>query len=298
MERLDRFNLLSDFDYSILDDKEFKEDSVREEIIFPIIKALGYSSSGGNKILRSKKLKHPYVSIGSQQKEIYIVPDYIMQVNEKCAWIMEAKSPNENILKTKHVEQAYSYAIHSEIRAKYYALCNGKEFLLYSIYEYNPILHFSIQELPDYWSTLVELLSPQEILNNTTQMINKDFGLHIKKMGFTSNNSFFFLMVPVESIAKINNDLYTISTAIKEDDITYFASFDFNHKTFLQLEGKIPNDAFNMLRKPLIDSMIEVRFADNIFFLNIECNLGEKMEENRDEIFLPLIIKKFIKLDK
>jgi len=57
--------MFSDFDYSILDDPEFKEDSVREELIVPLIKELGYSASGENKVIRSRQLKHPFISIGS-----------------------------------------------------------------------------------------------------------------------------------------------------------------------------------------------------------------------------------------
>jgi hypothetical protein len=49
----------TDFDFSSLDSPEFKEDSVREDLIMPILKELGYSSQSENKIIRSKKVKHP-----------------------------------------------------------------------------------------------------------------------------------------------------------------------------------------------------------------------------------------------
>lgn len=51
--------LLADFNFSELESPDFKEDSVREELIKPILNALGYRSSGANKIIRSKALKHP-----------------------------------------------------------------------------------------------------------------------------------------------------------------------------------------------------------------------------------------------
>jgi hypothetical protein len=38
--------LFEKFDFTILDDANFKEDSVREEIIVPILTKLGYSASG------------------------------------------------------------------------------------------------------------------------------------------------------------------------------------------------------------------------------------------------------------
>ena len=33
-----------DFDFSLLDNKDFKEDSVREDIIAPLLKELGFES--------------------------------------------------------------------------------------------------------------------------------------------------------------------------------------------------------------------------------------------------------------
>jgi hypothetical protein len=39
---------LEDFDFALLDSPDFKEDAVREEIIHPLLNALGYAASGPN----------------------------------------------------------------------------------------------------------------------------------------------------------------------------------------------------------------------------------------------------------
>ena len=62
--------MFAEFDFSLLDSPDFKEDSVREEIVMPILTALGYSRSGTNKILSSKKLTHPFVQTGSGTRKI------------------------------------------------------------------------------------------------------------------------------------------------------------------------------------------------------------------------------------
>ena len=116
------YNVLENFDFDLLDDPEFKEDSVREEIIVPIINELGYSSSKPNQIIRSRNLLHPYTSIGSQKKKIYIIPDYLFEVNGQPTWILDAKAPTEAIVKSKNVEQAYSYAIHNEVRVDFFRI--------------------------------------------------------------------------------------------------------------------------------------------------------------------------------
>jgi hypothetical protein len=51
--------MFSDFDHSLLNIPEFKEDSVREVIIVPILSRLGYTSSGTDRVIRSKTLVHP-----------------------------------------------------------------------------------------------------------------------------------------------------------------------------------------------------------------------------------------------
>jgi len=103
------------------------------------------------------------VSIGSATKNIYLVPDYLLEVNDPYAWILEAKAPGVDIFKSAHVEQAYSYAIHSEIRVPYFALCNGREFVLYHISKPRPVLHFDLRLLASVWDNLVSALAPTNV---------------------------------------------------------------------------------------------------------------------------------------
>jgi len=62
------------FDFKVLDDPAFKEDAVREEIIAPILRRLGYQPSGRARIQRSKTLTHPFVRIGVRRHPVNIVP--------------------------------------------------------------------------------------------------------------------------------------------------------------------------------------------------------------------------------
>ncbi len=68
---------------------------MREEIIVPILKGLGYGIERPYRIIRSKKLLHPFVSIGSATKKIHLVPNYLLEVHDKNAWILEAKALTE-----------------------------------------------------------------------------------------------------------------------------------------------------------------------------------------------------------
>ncbi len=155
------FTALEDFDFGLLDSGEFKEDAVREEVIHPILKELGYSAGGLNRIVRSRSLSHPFVKIGSGEREIRIVPDYLLLAANKPAWVLDAKSPWQPITSGPNVEQTYSYAIHPEIRSRFFALCNGREFALFEKDRKDPSLLFHVSEIGYYWNALYGLLGPR-----------------------------------------------------------------------------------------------------------------------------------------
>ncbi|MBN1185357.1 MAG: type I restriction enzyme HsdR N-terminal domain-containing protein [Bacteroidales bacterium] len=288
------FNILEGFDLELLHNPEFKEDSVREEIILPIIKGLGYHTDKPYQIVRSRKLLHPFVSIGSKRKDIYIIPDYLLEVDNKPAWILDAKSPSESIIKSIHVEQAYSYSIHCEVRVKFFALCNGLEFALYNIEEVKPILHFPIKALPLYWETLKQYLTPENIFASNPLKYSKDLGLHLKRLGFDSFESLIFPNVPITNIGQIDPDYFSLSGTVNENDERFVVTFDFGINVFEQLKGKIPDEVIKILSTRKSDSRQTVKFGDRVFFVNIDCKIGSQLAENDKEIFLPLWINSII----
>ncbi|MCK4663305.1 MAG: type I restriction enzyme HsdR N-terminal domain-containing protein [Bacteroidales bacterium] len=163
-------NIFSDFDFDILNNPEFEESSVREEIITPILKSLNYKAFGRNRIIREKAVTHPFVQTGSKKRELTNFPDYLLEVNGKYSWVLDAKEPNEDIKTGKNKEQAYFYAIHPEIRVNFYGLCNGREFILFHISKDEPLLYFQIKEIDNYWSDINNYLAPdafvqKDILN-------------------------------------------------------------------------------------------------------------------------------------
>lgn len=151
---------LQKFDFGLLDLQGFKEDSVREEIVLPILNALGYAASGPNKIIRSKPLEHPFLTVGSKKKPVTLIPDYLLTVAGNFTFVLDAKGPDEEIKTGPNVEQVYSYAIHPEIRVAQFALCNGREFILFDIHQKEPILFFPVSEIQYHWEELEKYLAP------------------------------------------------------------------------------------------------------------------------------------------
>lgn len=287
-------NILEGFDFSHLKNPEFKEDSVREELIVPIIKGLGYDIGKPFQIIRSRKLIHPFVSIGSKRQPISIIPDYLFEINDRPAWILDAKAPSESLVKSKHVEQAYSYAIHSEVRVNYFALCNGNEFVLYHISKIEPVLQFPLQAISLYWGDLQRVLNPENVLGNEHHKPAKDLGLHLKRLGFEKFENMFFPAVPLTNIGQLDPDMYSTSGSVVSDGEKYVVTFDFDALTFQQLKGRISDVAFHELSRRNSGPRTKLSFPNNAFVVNIGCHIGNNLEENTDEIFLPLIVNRFI----
>lgn len=290
------FNILEGFNFDNLENPEFQEDSVREELIIPIIRGLGYSADKPNQIIRSRKLIHPFVSIGSKRKNIYLIPDYLFEVNGKNAWILDAKSPNEEIIKSKHVEQAYSYAIHSEVRVNFFALCNGKEFVLYDIQKPEPLLHFPLSSIPRFWEPLKSLLAPNKVFREDYNKLAKDLGLHLKRLGFGDFRNLIFPGIPITEITQLDPNQFSFSGGLIVGNETYMATFDFDENVFKQLKDIIPDEAFNMLSIRRENERLSSRFSDMNYLVTIDCKIGQNLEENEREIFLPMSVNRFIKI--
>ena len=121
--------LFDTFDFKLLDNPDFREDSVREVLIVPLLKALGFSQTPRYRIIRSKRLQHPSVYIGAV-KEHNDLPNLLPGTGTGVVWLLDAKKPSISI-RAKNVQQAYSYAIHREIRVPLYGLCNGRKLVVY-----------------------------------------------------------------------------------------------------------------------------------------------------------------------
>mgnify|MGYP006924544224 CR=1 FL=1 len=242
-------------------------------------------------------MKHPFVSIGSSRKKITTVPDYLFEVDGQYAWILEAKGPSENILDSPHVEQAYSYAIHSEVRVPIFGLCNGRELVLFIISNPKPIFHVPIQEIGHAWPEIEKRIKPENVTKQEFKLC-KDFGLHIKRLGLGEVKQHVFFDIPIPSIGlSLEDAKYRFSTTIAlGPDDRYLASFDFGRDMLTQLTGKIPESALDALEKIGPEGSNKLVFRDALLYLSVRCRLGNDidMEENDNEIFLPLNVTEFL----
>ncbi|WP_333875670.1 hypothetical protein [Methylobacter sp.] len=285
--------LFKDFEFDILKSNDFKEDSVREELITPILHRLGYKSHGDYKIQRGKALNHPYVLIGTQKQKINIFPDYILSVKKNVACVLDAKSPKENIRNGKNVEQAYSYAIHPDVRASLYALCNGNELTVFHINQINPILIIPLIKSDELWGEIENVLAPYKIqdFSPMPQNLYPDYGTMLYKAGIKSHVIQYDYDVPVDHIVRVNDHTFSINLNRMVGDIEYAVAYDFDAGKLSALLKTLPeNKAFN-----IVELLTRQPYKANIqppHKINITSIIGEPTE-TMHEIIIPLIVREF-----
>lgn len=287
-------SLFDGFDFSLLESEEFREDSVREELIAPLLRKLGYSASGENAIIRSRRLEHPFVSIGTASHKISIIPDYLLQVKGANKWILDAKSPKEEIHKGRNIEQAFSYAIHREIRVNLYGLCNGKEFVLFHVSELAPVLSFELQEIEKHWDGLYRAVSPLALTNPKLLDFRPDFGIALAKMGFLPTMTMHFPLVALYGFGRVSDELFTASSNVDFGEGPFAASFDFSRELLEKLVAFIPARQAELLRARLTRQPYLAHLPkDDPIVVHIKAKLGGTLQRNKEEAFIALEVEDF-----
>ena len=294
-------DIFKDFNFELLDNSEFQEDAVREELIFPLLKSLGYTASGENKIIRSKKLKHPFYYFGTTKYDVNIIPDYTFQIEEKNKWILDAKRPTENIFEGKNVFQAYSYAMHPEIQSDIYCLCNGKEFVIFDIKSPKPLLSFNLKDLKNNWKKLNDYLSPELVIKPHIRDFHYDFGLFLFRIGDIESKiaPIDFQIQKLNYISKLDDNTYCINQVFEMKGFegkTFMGTFDFDKKLYHELLNILPQNFRDTIQNRLKNQPFRY-MAEEVPEINITMRamIGEQIFTNQNESYLPFNVIKFLK---
>ncbi|MGD0060818.1 MAG: hypothetical protein ABSD58_15485 [Verrucomicrobiia bacterium] len=280
--------MFSKFDFSALDSPAFKEDAVREVIIAPILSRLGYEPTGPTRVERSKTLVHPFVMIGSKRHAVSIVPDYTLYADNKAIAVLEAKGPQESVIHSHHAEQAYSYAIHPEVRVSHYALCNGRELVVYRTDQWEPLLHLSIREIEKHWGDVEEALHPRFLKNPDLRGFAPDYGLAMLKAGFRREAIQIFVLHHLQTLMRVTDELYTVSTTTMYGDIEYLVSLDLSAELCSQMLSRLSPEISEPIAKALRRAPFQVDLCGKVL-LSCSGHLGE-VTKGAEEEFVPVTV--------
>jgi hypothetical protein len=276
------------FDPKLFSDPNFKEDSVREVIIAPILSRLGYHPIGPQTVVRSKNLIQPFIYVGTRKHPVTIIPDYTLYHQDRPVLVLDAKSPTENVTSTAHVQQAYSYAIHPEVRVNHFALCNGKRLAVYSVESPKPIFDIPFEEFETRWEDIEKHLAPKYLLQPELRKFAPDFGFAVSRLGLAANAELIMIGARLGMFSRLSQDLYMAMVNMKFAGKDHCVSFDFKPELLTNLVAGLPD----VLREQFLSALSRAPFqagADLCIEVDLKTHLGDPTE-GQSETFVPLII--------
>ncbi|WP_431859863.1 hypothetical protein [Azospirillum sp.] len=284
--------MFGEFDLALLDDPGFKEDSVRELIIIPILNRLGYRPSGKVQVIRSKTLTNNFIYAGTRKHPVSIVPDYTFLHDGKPILVLDAKSPAESVLSQDNVQQAYSYAIHPEVRCQHFALCNGKMLAVFSVESPAPLLTLEFKDFNEKWDLIERHLGHKYLLEPSLRNFAPDLGFKLVRLGFSPNAEITFPKVRLGYFGRVNDELMTASANCEFCEEDHCVSFDFS--------PHLLSDILRGLPKPLAEAFSEAlgrapfhADAGLAIEVDLEARLGDETE-GQHEAFIPLVVNRVI----
>lgn len=280
--------MFANLDAAALEAADFKEDSVREEIIAPILKRLGYRPTGSNRVVRSKTLKHPFIRIGTRQHGVLLVPDYTLFHDDKALLVLDAKRPCEDVLDDAHLQQAYSYAIHPEVRCRHFALCNGRRLVVFSIEQAQPLLDLEFADFVDRWEEVERCLGPRYLLTPALRNFQPDLGLRAARMGLDSRLDLLFEGARPTLFARLDDRVFSANGSMRFAEEICCASFDLPHRMLSSVLAPLAEPLAAQFRAALSRSPYQAS-TDLMLELDLTARLGREVTVQH-ETFIPFIV--------
>ena len=155
-----------------IDFENLNEADVREEILAPLLRDLGYRSGTRFDVIREQSLRYPKISLGlknpAKDPLVRGKADYVCEIDGGLRWVLEAKSAAEELTE-EVIHQAFSYAVHAEIAAVYFCVSNGRRIQFYQTNHgphVPPILALDYGELNGAFQTIQNLVGPEALLRD------------------------------------------------------------------------------------------------------------------------------------
>jgi len=224
------------------------------------------------------------------------MPDYTLFVDDRALCVIDAKAPWEPVTGSTHVEQAYSYAIHPEIRAHTYGLHNGRELALYSIYGREPVLRVPLAETDTRWAEVERFLSPTSLAEPFRREFEPDFGLHYTTIVGESQNRLHGDRYKIKDLAfitisKINESCFTGAARVLHGGREFLASFDFPPHLLWQIAPALDD----LTRRAFLSAFSSAPWnlaLDIEFRFDAVVLLGQPVQGEHDE-FVPFNVIRF-----
>lgn len=227
--------------------QRYSENDVRENIIRPLIVKLGYLPE---MVTTQLSLKYSRLFLGHKKGENKDRPlrgeaDYIIDIDGRLRWVIEAKKPGA--ISDDDREQAYSYAMHPEVRAVLFSVMSGTHFEIYHTFEKpdaGPLLSFTYEELPALFQTLENLVGPEAVRRNHPEVIidvGKPLAPGLRSFAKVERGKLTYTESPpfIDSIVGLTVHLTEGSVVRAEEGIITLIKPSFHHASITQFSESI-----------------------------------------------------------
>ncbi len=239
---------------------------------------------------------------GTEKKGITIIPDYLLERDGSNAWILDAKAPGENIDTGKNVEQAYSYAMHRDIRVELYALCNGRKLVVSHVTHHKPLIDIPLPEIERMWIPLLGLLGCRSAWPmGVPPGFSFDMGLALTKAGLAEELHgkkpfHLFMDVAVLGVARLSDEFYSLNALYEpEGDGDMMVTFDFAAEMLPALVESFRPELREPVRNALSRQPFQLRLSrDQNPNLMIAASIGDKTYTNENESYRPFVVEEFL----
>jgi hypothetical protein len=238
--------------------ENLNEADVREELIGPLLRRLGYQSHTSNDIIREQSLRYPRVSLGRKNSRrdplLRGIADYILEVDKRIRWVIEAKATSE-VIDADAIEQAWTYANHPEIRAVYFAICNGRTFELYITAhgpETAPHLSLPVEHWDSDFQVIENVVGPTSLLTEYGNRV-LDVGLPIapglRSVARVTNGSISYCgsNIGLEVFQELQSNVRSGAVERGEDGLIALVKVGGPSKSIQELNDRLGLSTFEML---------------------------------------------------
>lgn len=239
---------------------------------------LGYTPSGSNRVVRSKSLTHPFIFAGTRKLPITLIPDYTLISDDATVLILDAKRPSEDALSRANVQQAYSYAIHPEVKCQHFALCNGKALVVFNVDRNEPLLKRHI--------------SPKYLRHPMLRRFAPDFGCALARLGLAEGSTVSLLPAQLNLFARLDDGMMSASANTEVAEKPHCVSFDLKRELLPEILAGLPAQLADMFSRALGRAPF-VAAAELAIEVDIDTKLGPEIE-GEFETYRPLIIEKVL----
>ena len=198
-------------------------------------------------------------------------------------------------MRSKHVEQAYSYAIHPDVRCRFYAICNGRHLVVYDVSRIAPIFLIDCKDVPARWEDVEKYLHPRYLKMPVLREFHADFGLMAKQAGIGIDEQILLEGYFLQSLHKSTDDIFVAQSTCNYQGRGYLITLDFSLKMLEAVLNAIPAPQASQIRHALARHPFAIDLDCRI---NVSCGtLLAQLLRGPHEDYIPLEVTDLLKVE-